>query len=615
MAVALATVVVALIASVGTGTTAAGAQGAGSPPVIVRGGGWGHSVGFSQYGGFALAKAARSYVDILRHYYQGVNVGPGTGVPGEVRVGLLQNQSSIVVRSSSRNGQAPSQPVNVNLGGGPVDVPWCGGCAPIDWTITHDGSQYVLRDATGAVRGQGGGPVTVSYAFTAGNPTLVRLPQLMASGDRAKSESTLAAEGNRAATYQWGRLEVSQGSGGLRAVIVQSMQHYLQGLAEMPSSWHIEALRAQAVAGRTFAARKVNIGLNGDCACHLGATPTDQVYAGWAKEGDPSFGGAWIEAVQSTEGVVVTSSLGLAQTYYSSSHHRRSENSQESWAFSSGFPYLVSVDDPWSGDPAVSNPYARWEATFDNGRFAGVVAPGIATIASVRPVGSRTAGGTPRELEIAGWTAGGDKVTVTYSGPTKGIAGADIKLALPELRSQQIDTFGFPPFPDDDDSVHEYNIWAIEDRGVAKGCPGGNFCPGVAVNRAQMATFLAQALGLDTAAGGSRFDDLGDTVHAGSIEAIAAAGITQGCGPRRYCPTQPVTREQMATFLARAFNLAGGDPGRFVDIATSLHREAIGAIANAGVTTGCAPDRYCPGTAVTREQMASFIARAQGYGF
>ena len=37
MAVALATVMVALIASVGTGTTAAGAQGAGSPPVIVRG--------------------------------------------------------------------------------------------------------------------------------------------------------------------------------------------------------------------------------------------------------------------------------------------------------------------------------------------------------------------------------------------------------------------------------------------------------------------------------------------------------------------------------------------------------------------------------------------------
>ena len=54
------------------------------------------------------------------------------GVPGELRVGLLQNQPSILVRSSSRNGSQPSAPVKVNLGNGPIDVAWCGGCAPID---------------------------------------------------------------------------------------------------------------------------------------------------------------------------------------------------------------------------------------------------------------------------------------------------------------------------------------------------------------------------------------------------------------------------------------------------------------------------------------------------
>lgn len=71
----------------------------------------------------------------------------------------------------------------------------------------------------------------------------------------------------------------------------------------------------------------------------------------------------------------------------------------------------------------------------------------------------------------------------------------------------------------------------------------------------------------------------------------------------------------MASFLTRAFKLAGGDPGRFNDIASSVHRDAIGSVAGAGITTGCSTDRYCPGEPVTREQMASFLARAQGYGW
>jgi hypothetical protein len=66
----------------------------------------------------------------------------------------------------------------------------------------------------------------------------------------------------------------------------------------MPSSWHPEALRAQAIAGRTYATRKVQAGIQAACGCHLGATPADQVYAGWAKEGEPTFGIKWVDAVR-----------------------------------------------------------------------------------------------------------------------------------------------------------------------------------------------------------------------------------------------------------------------------------------------------------------------------
>ena len=49
-----------------------------------------------------------------------------------------------------------------------------------------------------------------------------------------------------------------------------------------------------------------------------------------------------------------------------------------------------------------------------------------------------------------------------------------------------------------------------------------------------------------------------DSTHAAGIDALAAAGITAGCStePLRYCPDNPVTRAQMATFLTRALSLA-----------------------------------------------------------
>ena len=72
-----------------------------------------------------------------------------------------------------------------------------------------------------------------------------------------------------------------------------------------------------------------------------------------------------------------------------------------------------------------------------------------------------------------------------------------------------------------------------------------------------MASFLARALRLGDAppAGFTDLDPAG--VHTGDIHALAAAGVTAGCAadPLRYCPDQPVTRAQMASFLARALDL------------------------------------------------------------
>ena len=80
------------------------------------------------------------------------------------------------------------------------------------------------------------------------------------------------------------------------------------------------------------------------------------------------------------------------------------------------------------------------------------------------------------------------------------------------------------------------------------------FCPTQAVTRDQMATFLVRALELPPSTA-IPYTDLANTTHAADIAAIAAAGITTGCGGTNYCPFNPVTRAQMASFLTRAFEL------------------------------------------------------------
>jgi len=93
---------------------------------------------------------------------------------------------------------------------------------------------------------------------------------------------------------------------------------------------------------------------------------------------------------------------------------------------------------------------------------------------------------------------------------------------------------------------------------VTVGCATepARFCPERDVTRAQMATFLKRAFDLEPAPAAG-FTDVSAGSHAANIDALAAAGITVGCSrdPLRYCPANSVTRAQMATFLARALGV------------------------------------------------------------
>jgi SpoIID/LytB domain protein len=610
------------------------------------GAGWGHGVGLSQYGAYAQARAGRDAQQILQHYYQGITFGEVADT-GVVSVRLF--------REWSGSGSAPLdqnlREAPVTASGGPVAWVICPAGADCrdevqpegtTWTVRAVGgdtpARIELRDDTGSARYGGNGRVEVrltppDVVPPAERPT-VRVTSVNPSGGRGTNCAGTTATGR--ACYGFGHLEFRGASSQLLVTNRLSMGAYLRGLGEVPSSWGnatadgssgAAALAAQAIVGRTYV-----LGRNADTC----ATAACQVFLGLTQE-LPASGHRWVAAVRDTAGVVLRTSTGaFAQTFYSSSHGGRSENVEDSWAYgTTAIDHLRSVDDPWSVAPGVGNPCTSWERRTSNvdasNLFGGAIPQTLHRVTRVRIL-SRTTGGTPRELEVRGVDTAGVSRTFTFTRPGttgKQIAGAHIRTSLPvaatrpgwtaadscfrssRTPSSQIRGIGLAPFVDDDGGTHEYTtVWANE-AGVASGLTTTTFGPSQDVTRAQMATFIANTFRLPDPTG-HHFDDVpvGST-HARTINALYEAGIASGTGERRFSPEAPITRAQMATFLA---NAAGWDrptsQTRFADVPPQMtHASAIAAIDREGVTSGCTADRYCPQDHVTRGQMTAFLYR------
>ena len=198
-----------------------------------------------------------------------------------------------------------------------------------------------------------------------------------------------------------------------------------------------------------------------------------------------------------------------------------------------------------------------------------------------------------------------------------GMLGVDPSGAVDGSDSGDVVAVGFD---DVGGGVHAPAIDVLEAEGVFDGteCGDGLFCPREPILRWVIAVWLIRVLGEEPAeAGSSRFSDVDAGVWwAPYVEALADLGITKGCDtePLRFCPDESVTRAQMASFLVRAFALDAAGSAGFADTAGNTHEEHIDALAAARYTAGCAvgPLRYCPDQAVTRAEMATFLARATG---
>ena len=310
----------------------AGSAAAQSAPatIVISGGGYGHGVGMSQYSARGRADAGQTAAEILAASYPGAPLA--SIAQGAVRV-KLGDAATLSIIGAGLWAAADGDP-GVAVAG-PTDT----------LTLSVDGVGNVWRSVNGSAAvllAPAGGAATVDWL----------------DGDVI----SVATFGRR---YRHGRLIVRpSGPATLEVVLVDlPMQRYLDGLGEMPSSWPMEALRAQAIAGRTFAAYRL---ANPRTSRYdLLASTFDQAYVGDDKPAGPQ-GTRWVEAVNSTADQVVTSGGVPIQAFYSSSNGGHSEASDV--VFVTPKPYLVAAPDPF--DAATGNTNFRWTRTYSGDELA-----------------------------------------------------------------------------------------------------------------------------------------------------------------------------------------------------------------------------------------------------
>ena len=273
---------------------------------VVPGKGFGDGVGMSQYGALGYAKEGRSYERILKHYYTGVRIGQAR--TRSVRV-LITAGSSLPFSGANRA---------------------CGRQLDPDrhYVFTPSGTRVILSRSSGA--------------------------KLAGCGKEG------AAVGGGSVLYEGlgpyrGALIGRNVGGSLYSINEVEVEDYVRGVIpnEMPVTWPKHALRAQAVAARSYA---LATRLNGD-GYDLYDDTRSQVYVGRSSEARRTN-----LATKATSGEVIRDSGGIATAFFFSTSGGRTENSEFGFAGGSPRPYLKSVADPFDD----VSPFHKWRVTFSD---------------------------------------------------------------------------------------------------------------------------------------------------------------------------------------------------------------------------------------------------------
>ena len=273
----------------------------------VTGGGFGHGVGLSQWGAYGYAKHGSDYRRIATHYFRGAKIGR-VRESRSVRVLLGTTPQSVSFSRSKRacgKNLRPSATYRATLSGSGVRLERADGRR-----IAGCGEKLVAKGSSGPIR--------------------------------------IGGEGS----YR-GDLVAAVADGELYVVNEVGLDEYAQGVVpnEMPTSWPLAALQAQAVAARSYALATAA----GSAVFDQYDDTRSQVYGGFATEAARTN-----RAVRRSGRQVLLYDGEPIPAFYSSSSGGRTENVEFGFPGASPAPYLKSVEDPYDD----ASPDHRWRETF-----------------------------------------------------------------------------------------------------------------------------------------------------------------------------------------------------------------------------------------------------------
>lgn len=290
--------------------------------ISFTGRGWGHGIGMCQYGAYGQAKKGRNYQQILNYYYKDTTIGTSTNPV--IRVELLSGQGTAGVTGTG----------GFVLKNNRTNAVIANGTAGQIWTALPDGAGKIsVKNPSGKIVGTYSDPVRFEP-----NPV---------------TSSSLLKVTNNGRRYRGFVVVRLATTSSVRIINNVVLEDYVKGIAEIPASWPTEALKAQAVAARTYAVSKMNRSATFD----MYSDQRSQVYMGYEKEVS-WMGSSWVSASKATSGKVVKHNGAVITAYYFSTCGGSTENSEHVW--SSSVPYLKAK----SCDYCSSSPKYKWKVTF-----------------------------------------------------------------------------------------------------------------------------------------------------------------------------------------------------------------------------------------------------------
>ncbi len=585
----------------------------GDPVVTVVGGGWGHGVGMSQYGALGRAEDGQSAEEILTFYFDGTTVEDRT-----TEIDALLGTGLRIRLSPPYAGSRPSSATTTSVDGVLLSV-------EIGATVISDLTGPVTVGLSADIRGS-----SPPYSWSVKDGLDQEHCPSSCSGDVARvlrpTETIISisdpVHGSHG-SHDTGNVELAPqpGTGGLFVILADvPIDEYLQGIAEVPSSWPEEALKAQTIAARSYALAKAES--RQTWSFDVYDSVKDQVYGGVAKESPEQTA-----AVLATTGQVVVYEDSIVRTFYTSSNGGYTAASEDS--FTTAEPFHIAKPDPFDaapdseGDP--QNPNHRWQHTYsitDVSRWLAdyphadldVGTVQSISVADVPPSGRIddalvTIVGTDRTLEVR--DSSGDPYGYRFYWAL--VLGCRATSGCSEPLTTK---FVITSFFDigTDDYFFDPVLWMVE-HDLTTGVGPNEFAPDRPITRAELATFVWRFADRPTASLPGPFGDVPpDVFYEIAVAWMAESGITTGTTVDTFSPTETVTRAQAATFLWRyAGKLKPTVTDTFADIEDGrYYTDAVRWMVEWSITTGTTPTTFSPDDPLTRGQIATFLWRLAG---